>query len=388
LLECGRPGPPAPAARIASRRGTRETALDETRPPAALRIGSGLYDRVLAHLLAAAPLEAVGLLAVADDARGDAHATRFYPGTNVDASPTRYTMHPAAVLAALRDIEAHGWRLGAIVHSHPATPPVPSATDLREAQYPDALVIIVGLANTAAETRAWRLPVDTNCVGAVVEVPILVDRDGPVPDRLEGGRTTRSASAVRRQHAAHHGIGANDAAGGLIAGGDQPLGRGRAGDRPVTSQLPPPDALLTALAATPDEVARALDGQPDEALVRPASDGGWGVVENLAHIRDWEEIFLERARVIVEQNRPHLPAYDDELWAIERDYRSQSPWPIVEQFRELRSRLVALLEGLPAEAWDRVADHSAYGEITLQWMIDHIADHDQEHLAQLREALA
>ena len=198
----------------------------------------------------------------------------------------------------------------------------------------------------------------------------------------------RAAPEVRRQHAAHHGIGTNDAAGGLIVGGDPARGRDRAGNRPVTSPLRPPDALLVALAATPDELARALDGQPAEALTRPASDGGWGVVESLAHTRDWDEIFRERAHAIVEQDRPHLPAYDDELWAIERDYRSQSPWPVFEQFRETRSQVVSFLERLPAEAWKRTADHGAYGEITLQWMIDHIADHDQEHLAQIREALA
>lgn len=162
----------------------------------------------------------------------------------------------------------------------------------------------------------------------------------------------------------------------------------RTGARRVTGPLRPPDALLAALAATPDELARAIDGQPDEALVRPASDGGWGVIENLAHLRDWDEIFLERAHAIVEQERPHLPAYDDELWAIERDYRSQSPRPTFDQFRDLRGRLVSLLEDLPAEDWERVGDHGLYGQITLRWMIDHITDHDHEHLAQIREALA
>lgn len=174
----------------------------------------------------------------------------------------------------------------------------------------------------------------------------------------------------------------------MTAGGDRAAAAGPGGGRLVTGPLRSPEALLAALAAMPEELARALEGQPDEALVRPASDGGWGVIENLAHIRDWEAIFLERARAIVEQERPHLPAYDDELWAIERDYRSQSPRATFEEFRDTRSRLVAFLEGLPEAAWERVGDHGAYGEITLRWMIEHIVEHDQEHLAQIREALA
>ena len=156
-----------------------------------------------AHLAAAAPLEAVGLLAVADDPGGAiAHVTAFYPGTNVDASPTRYTMDPAEVLAAFRDIEARGWRLGAIVHSHPTTPPVPSATDLTEAHYPDALLLIVGLAHAPPETRAWRIVAATGGRGTAVEVPILIARDGREHgglgvDTRPGGNMARSEAVAR-----------------------------------------------------------------------------------------------------------------------------------------------------------------------------------------------
>ena len=148
------------------------------------------------------------------------------------------------------------------------------------------------------------------------------------------------------------------------------------------------DALVAALAAFPEDLARSLAGHPKEALVRPASDGGWGVVENLCHLRDWEQIFLERARAIVERERPELPAYDDELWAIERDYRGQDPARVLDQLRDLRGELVALLRGLPADAWSRVGVHGLHGEITLRWLAEHVREHGEEHLAQLREALA
>jgi hypothetical protein len=148
------------------------------------------------------------------------------------------------------------------------------------------------------------------------------------------------------------------------------------------------EAIVAELGAFPEELGRALDGQPPEALVRPASDGGWGVIENLCHLRDWEEIFLERARAIVAHDRPHLPAYDDELWAIERDYRGQDPGETFEHFRELRERLVAFLAELPEAAWARTGDHAVLGEVSLRWLTNHMCDHDEEHLTQIREALA
>lgn len=124
--------------------------------PTELRLPKALHAAVVAHLEAALPLEAVGLLATVADGSTE-RAVAFYPGRNADASATRYTMEPVDVLAAFDDMARRGWRFGAIVHSHPASPPVPSATDLREAFYPDAAMVIVGFASASPELRAWSI---------------------------------------------------------------------------------------------------------------------------------------------------------------------------------------------------------------------------------------
>ena len=149
-----------------------------------------------------------------------------------------------------------------------------------------------------------------------------------------------------------------------------------------------PDEIVTELAAFSSELGRLLEHHSTDALKRPARDGGWGVVEILPHLRDWEEISLDRVAAILEQDRPHLPAYDDELWAIERDYRGQDPNRTFEHFRRLRGELVDKLEGLPPGDWQQPAVHDIHGEITLQWLLDRVCDHDREHLDQIRDALA
>jgi hypothetical protein len=146
--------------------------------------------------------------------------------------------------------------------------------------------------------------------------------------------------------------------------------------------------IMTDLTGFPEELARTLAGQSTESLSRPASDGGWGVIENLCHLRDWEEVNGERIRLIAEEDRPSLPAYDDELWALERDYRGQDPWRTLTTFTERRAQLVDFLAQLPDDAWARVGLHATRGEITLRWLADHICDHDDLHLAQIRDALA
>ncbi len=124
-----------------------------------LSMTAAIREQIMLHLLAAAPNEGVGLLAVdaAVSDLGRATAARFFPGTNVDASPTRYTMDPVEVIQAVREMDARGWRWGAIVHSHLASPATPSQTDLREAYYPDVVLVIVTFQVHPAEMRAWRI---------------------------------------------------------------------------------------------------------------------------------------------------------------------------------------------------------------------------------------
>ncbi|HEV2107834.1 MAG TPA: DinB family protein [Thermomicrobiales bacterium] len=158
----------------------------------------------------------------------------------------------------------------------------------------------------------------------------------------------------------------------------------------VTNATPErsPDEVLAALAAFPNEIARMIADQSDEALMQPARDGGWGVVEILPHLRDWEEIFLQRAQAILKHEQPELPAHDDELWAIERDYRGQDPRATLDHFRELRGQVVELLGEAPPEAWERTGQHAVHDEITLLWLANSMSNHDREHLEQIRDALA
>lgn len=146
-----------------------------------LYIARSLRDAIMIHLLESAPNEGVGMLAVGEPFRDEdelhaVEAQRFFPGTNIDRSPSRYTMAPEEVVRALREIRDAGQRLGVIVHSHLKGPATPSATDVREAHYPDALMMIVSLAAQPATIGAWRVVPEDDL--AVVQSVDVVIREG------------------------------------------------------------------------------------------------------------------------------------------------------------------------------------------------------------------
>lgn len=106
-----------------------------------LRLRAAYYAEMLAHLRSAYPEEACGVMAGID---GD--VLRLYPVENKLHSPVAYEMEPLQQLRALQQLEDAGWELLAIYHSHPQGPEIPSAQDVAQAYYPDALNVIVSFA--------------------------------------------------------------------------------------------------------------------------------------------------------------------------------------------------------------------------------------------------
>ena len=131
-----------------------------------MEIPAPVYETMLRHTRAAAPLEGCGLLA----AGGDGVVTAAYCLTNTDASPSSYTLDPSEHVRALYDAERRGWRLAAVFHSHPGALPIPSAADVAGALEPEWVHVIIGSDRSGGEVvRGYRI-VD----GEVGEEPIVV----------------------------------------------------------------------------------------------------------------------------------------------------------------------------------------------------------------------
>lgn len=141
--------------------------------PTALTMSAGQWSQVLDHLRAALPAEGCGLLACPESAEGNLAISHIIPGRNTLMSPTRFRMDGAEVVAAFRFMREKGLRLAAIFHSHPTTAPTLSAIDVREANFPDAAIVIVSFARSSPEAQAWRVTRQGQKRG-VAEIPIHV----------------------------------------------------------------------------------------------------------------------------------------------------------------------------------------------------------------------
>lgn len=131
-------------------------------PAQVIQIPRSLLTDVIKHLEAAFPLEGCGLLGGSAGADGTLVAERFYPGTNVLKSETRFRMADREVIDALVEMRHAGQKLVGIVHSHPASPPTLSPTDLKEAFYRNIALVIVGFGSGRPAVRVWTVPFGTD----------------------------------------------------------------------------------------------------------------------------------------------------------------------------------------------------------------------------------
>jgi [CysO sulfur-carrier protein]-S-L-cysteine hydrolase len=133
--------------------------------PASAAMSLHIRDELVDWLRDALPNEGCGLLVSDRTAEDGGVPTRFLGMRNAAASPYRYLMDPDEQLRVMLEIDDADEVVWAIVHSHVASPPRPSATDVGLAAYPEALYVLCSFLGEPPEVRAWTI-VD----GAVNEV--------------------------------------------------------------------------------------------------------------------------------------------------------------------------------------------------------------------------
>lgn len=119
-----------------------------------IHIPRALVNQLLHYAQTSPDLEICGLVGAKDGI-----PSNCYPVKNAAATPDcRFQMEPQDQIDAMRKMRERGEELFAIFHSHPAAPAEPSAVDLEQAAYPDAVHIIISL-NTKGvlEMRGFRI---------------------------------------------------------------------------------------------------------------------------------------------------------------------------------------------------------------------------------------
>ena len=120
-----------------------------------LILDPAVRDAIVAHARRDHPDEACGIVA---GPVGSGRAERVVEMTNAARSMTQYEFEPAEQLRVYREMDDRDEEVVVVYHSHTATEPYPSRTDVRYASQPDAHYVLVSTRDPeTAELRSYRI---------------------------------------------------------------------------------------------------------------------------------------------------------------------------------------------------------------------------------------
>ena len=105
----------------------------------------------------------------------------------------------------------------------------------------------------------------------------------------------------------------------------------------------------------------------------------------MCHLADCEIVFAYRLRQALAENHHVIQPFDQELWA--RNYTGYDAQAAMMTFSCVRQWNLMLLRSVPVDAMSKELLHPERGEMTFRELLETIAGHDLNHLAQL-EAIA
>ena len=141
--------------------------------------------------------------------------------------------------------------------------------------------------------------------------------------------------------------------------------------------------VLKALRETGGLIGREFYGMDEAKLVERPHEDDLSLKEIAAHLRDAEELAVKQFNAFAERTRK-LPAWDIEVLPHERDYRASDLEEVLSEVRMLRRESTHLLWSVSEDDWSREADHPYRDKITLEQVARELAQHDLEHLWQVR----
>jgi DinB superfamily len=147
------------------------------------------------------------------------------------------------------------------------------------------------------------------------------------------------------------------------------------------------ERLIGRLAAAPGHFYELLARLEDADSVTNVEDGEWSPHEVVAHLRAANDILEPRIlQVLVRPNTP-LIGFDEALWLDVLGYATLPITDLLQTMMWRRKELVHALRGVPPEAWERTGTHEVRGPMIVFELATQIADHEDEHLAQIARAV-
>ena len=125
----------------------------------------------------------------------------------------------------------------------------------------------------------------------------------------------------------------------------------------------------------------------DDAAVRPSGQI-WSPLEYACHVRDVNDLFARRLRLMLTEDRPTFDGWDQDETAVDSDYGVQDPDTVAGEVTAAAEGVAAAYEAVSGDQWERTGDRSdgatftvdTFGRYHLHDLVHHA--HDVSHITK------
>ena len=127
-----------------------------------------------------------------------------------------------------------------------------------------------------------------------------------------------------------------------------------------------------------------LSGVSDAKAEQAYGAGKWTLKEVVLHMCDAERVFGYRMVRIARGDLTPLPGFEQDPWVPHSCANARALSSLIMEFAAVRASTLALIDGLPAEAWVRRGTASGHS-ISVRALAYIAAGHERHHLKIIRE---
>ena len=145
-----------------------------------------------------------------------------------------------------------------------------------------------------------------------------------------------------------------------------------------------PAGIGTMIRANAAEWVQVLAGDDASLRQRPAPDR-WSALEYGFHVRDVYELYDYRLSLMLDQDGPHYPNWDQDETAVEKNYNAADPALVSGELVEWAEALATRFDGVSGEQWGRTGYRSDGAAFTVESFARYLIHDPVHHLWDVRQ---
>ncbi|MEZ5382330.1 MAG: DinB family protein [Microthrixaceae bacterium] len=131
----------------------------------------------------------------------------------------------------------------------------------------------------------------------------------------------------------------------------------------------------------------AILGLPVEALRRRTRPDRWSPLEYACHVRDVYELYDQRLSLMLTEDGPSYPNWDQDVTAVEQDYARADPAAVARDLRDRAHELASRFELVSGDDWERTGHRSDGATFTIETFARYLIHDPIHHLWDVRSQL-